>query len=336
MAAMALSRTAPRRAPALVSAAVAGGASLVGTGLPAFAAAAPAVTTHAAATSTLITVTVDTVPVLSVNAFQGSYATSTVAQNGGDNTASGASDPSGVLDRITLDQPAQSKTHSDPAKNWADAQPAVEYTLHGKKLYSISSVDAHAECTPSRQGANTYVHTAPDSLTVLGTKVGTGNTMVPVTGAQLGVSAVDHGSLDVSYTTTATSTHAYMDLGISGVFYDHAGRQLYSGPLQKLRLGDVQVACQSSAVTTSAPTSASGATHAPHKAGHSGYTQGNAKSEPGPAAPENGPLLPAANAANATASGASDGSLWWALLSVLGLGGGVGLYLATRQRGRHQ
>ncbi|WP_370346292.1 hypothetical protein [Catenulispora sp. EB89] len=391
---MALSRTVPPRALALVSAAAVGGTALVGGGLAAHAATAQSVSrtasvatataaaagTHAAA-STLITVTVDSVPALSVNAFQGSYATSTVAQNGGDDSADGTQDPTGVLDRITLDQPAQSKSHSDPAKNWADTQPAVEYTLHGKKLYAISSVETHAECVPSSsQGANTYVHTAPDSVTVLGTKVGTGKTTVPVTGAQLGVTSVDHGSLEVTYATTAmqgqqtdaTSAHAHLDLSISGVFYDSAGKQLYSGPLQKLRLGDVQVACQSSGtVTTPMPTptpttgsSAPGSSPvnvgdpqtpgpaAPstmrdarnpaayvtpsHSARHGKHSKGGAKGEPGPAAPENGPALPAANVAKATASDGGDGSLWWALLSVLGLGGGAGLYVATRRRGRHQ
>ncbi|WP_370380800.1 hypothetical protein [Catenulispora sp. GAS73] len=389
---MALSRTAAPRALALVSAAAAGGTALIGAGLAAHAAAAQSVPrtvsvagaaaagTHAAA-STLITVTVDSVPALSVNAFQGTYATSTVAQNGGDDSADGTQDPTGVLDRITLDQPAQSKTHSDPAKNWADAQPAVEYTLHGKKLYAISSVDAHAECVPSSsQGANTYVHTSPDSVTVLGTKVGTGKTTVPVTGAQLGVTSVDHGSLEVTYSTTAmqgqqtdaTSAHAHMDLSISGVFYDSAGKQLYSGPLQKLRLGDVQVACQSSGTVTTptpTPTLTTGASTpgsppanvgvpqtpgpaapstmrdarnpaayvAPsHSSPHGKHAKGNGKGEPGPAAPENGPALPAANVAKATASDGGDGSLWWAALSVLGLGGGTGLYVATRRRGRHQ
>ena len=376
MAAMALSRTAPPRALALLAAAAAGGTALVGAGLVASAAASAQATSSHAAVSTLITLTVDSVPALSLNAFQGSYATSTVAQNGGDASA-GPQDPAGVLDRITLDQPAQSTAHSDPAKNWADAQPAVEYLLHGKKLYSISSVDAHAECTPTSQGANTYVHTAPSSVTVLGTTVGTGKTTVPVTGAQLGVAGVDHGSLDVSFSTTASqsqqastsSGHAHMDLSISGVFYDSAGKQLYSGPLQKLRLGDVQTTCQNAGATTPAPTSSSsgsaaaGSTsagagshpqmpgpaapstlknnqaafaHAPQKAQHSGHLRGNAKGEPGAAIPEDGPKLPAANAASTTASGGSDGSLWWALLSVLALGGGVGLYAATRRRGRHQ
>jgi hypothetical protein len=389
MSGMALSRTAPPRALALVSAAAAGGTALAGAGPAAHAAAAQSLATRTAATatatathaaaSTLITVTVDSVPALSVNAFQGTYATSTVAQNGGDDSADSSQDPTGVLDRITLDQPAQSKTHSDPAKNWADAQPAVEYTLHGKKLYAISSVDAHAECVPSSaQGANTYVHTAPDSVTVLGTKVGTGKTTLPVTGAQLGVASVDHGSLEVAYSTTAmqgeqadaASAHAHMDLSISGVFYDSAGKQLYSGPLQKLRLGDVQVACQSSGtVTTPTPTPTTGSSapgspsvsvgdpqtpgpaapstlrdardpaayvSPPRTARHGTHPKGNAKGEPGPAAPENGPALPAANVAKATASDGGDGSLWWALLSVLGLGGGAGLYFATRRRGRHQ
>jgi hypothetical protein len=379
MAAMALSRTAPPRALALLAAAAAGGTALAGAGLVASAAAsAQAIGTHAAV-STLITVTVDSVPALSLNAFQGSYATSSVAQNGGDGSA-GTQDPTGVLDRIALDQPAQSTTHSDPAKNWADAQPAVEYMLHGKKLYSVSAVDAHAECTPTSQGASTYVHTAPNSVTVLGTTIGTGKTTMPVTGAQLGVAGVDHGSLNVSYTTTATqgqqasttSAHAHMDLSISGVFYDSAGKLLYSGPLQKLRLGDVQTTCPSAGAATPAPTpsSASGSVaagstsasadgdpqmpgpaapstlkndpdpaayaHAPQKARHNGHPRGNAKEEPGAAAPEDGPKLPAANAASTTASSGGDGSLWWALLSVLALGGGVGLYFATRRRGRHQ
>ncbi|WP_370364685.1 hypothetical protein [Catenulispora sp. GP43] len=386
---MALSRTAPPRALAPLAAAAATvvcAAALAGAGLPASAAAmaataATAATTPRAAASTLVTVTVDSIPALSLNAFQGSYATSTVAQNGGDASADGTQDPAGVLDRITVDQPAQSKTHSDPAKNWADAQPSVEYTLHGKKLYAISSVDAHAECTPSSQGANnTYVHTAPTSVTVLGTSVATGKTTLPVTGAQLGMTSVDHGSLDVSYTTTATqaqqtaatSAHAHLDLSISGVFYDSAGKQLYSGPVQKLRLGDVQVACQSSGATTPAPTPTAGTSSAPgspaastpsdgqqaagpavpstlkgapgpaayvpspHSVRHSGHLRGGAKSEPGPAAPENGPMLPAAKAASTSASDGGDASLWWALLSVLALGCGTGLYFATRRRGSHQ
>lgn len=381
MSGMALSRRVPPRALALVATAAQGFAIST-----AATAASAAGATHAA-TSTLITLTVDSVPTLSLDAFQGSYATSSVTQNGGDASADAAQDPSGVLDRITLDQPAQSKTHSDAAENWADAQPAVEYTLHGKKLYSISSVDAHAECAPSAsasssssssQGANTYVHTAPDSVTVLGTKVGTGKTTLPVTGAQLGVATVDHGSLEVTYTTTAMqgqqtdapSAHAHMDLSISGIFYDSTGKQLYSGPVQKLRLGDVQVACQNS-VTTPTPTSTTGSSassvpsvsagspqapgpaapstvrngisqnpaayvSSPQKPRHGKHPKGNAKGEPGPVAPENGPALPAANAAKATTSGGDDASLWWALLSVLGLGGGTGLYLATRKRGRHQ
>jgi hypothetical protein len=165
-----------------------------------------------------------------------------------------------------------------------------------------------------------------------------------------------------------------MDLSISGVFYDSAGKQLYSGPVQKLRLGDVQTTCQSAGATTPAPTpsSASGSgsvaasstsasahgdpqmpgpaapstlkdeqdpaayVHAPQKAQHNGHPHGNAKGEPEAAAPKDGPKLPAANAASTTASGGSDGSLWWALLSVLALSGGAGLYLATRRRGRHQ
>lgn len=379
MAAMALSRTVRPRALALLPAVAAGGAALVGAGLPTSAAAAAAAASHAAA-STLITVTVDSVPALSLNAFQGSYATSTLAQNAGDGSAEGAQDPNGVLDRITLDPPTQSKIHSDPSKNWADAQPAVEYTLHGKKLYAVSSVDTHAECTPSGQGVNTYVHTAPNSVTVLGTNVGAGKTTMAVTGAQLGVAGVDHGSLDVSYTTTATqgqqaagtSARAHMDLTISGVFYDSQGKQLYSGQLQKLRLGDVQVACQNSGTATPAPTpttavtvaSSSGGSvdgvgdpsapgpaapstlkgepdpaaymHSPHQARQNGQVRGNAKDEMGPAVPENGPALPAENAAKSSTSGGTDGSLWWALLSVLGLGGGTALYFATRRRGRHQ
>ncbi|MBS2533510.1 hypothetical protein KGQ20_12075 [Catenulispora sp. NF23] len=391
---MALTRTVPPRAVALVSAAAAGGTALVGTGLPVTAAATPngtaaanAATTHAAA-STLITLTVAGVPTLSLNAFEGSYATSTMAQNGGDNSADGSQDPTGVLDRVTLDQPAQSKTHSDPAKNWADAQPAVEYSLHGKKLYSISSVDSHAECVPASTGATTYVHTAPDSVTVLGTNLTTGKTTLPVTGAQLGVTGVDHGSLEVTYSTTAaqeqqtsaTSAHAHLDLSISGVFYDKAGKQLYSGLVQKLRLGDVQVACQSSGTASPSPTPSptgtqptpgspitvagnppvapgpgvgpegpavvegedggpDSATYVPaaHQGRHSAHKRSRSKSEPGAGGPAEGPALPAANVSKAVAPDNGDGSIWWALLSVLGLGGGTGLYFATRRgRGRHQ
>jgi hypothetical protein len=379
---MALSRTVRPRAAALVVAAVAGGTALVGAGVPAGATASPAAPAHAAA-STLISVTITAVPALSVTAFQGTYATSTLTQNGGDGSADGT-DPNGVLDRITLDRPAQSKTHSDPAKNWADAVPAVEYALHGKKLYAISSVDAHAECATSSPAPapTTYVHTTPDSVSVLGKSIASGKTTVPVTGAQLGVTSVDHGSLDVTYSTATTqeqqtsavSAHAHLDLTISGTFYDSSGKQLYSGPVQKVRLGDVQAACQSSGATTpstSAPTPASStpisgmpgmpAPGSPsamahdsstaaetvdpavvgqpqsHHAHHVVKPRKSAMNEPGSAAPQAGPMLPAANAAHTTAASGGGGvPIWWVLVSVLTVASGVGLYFATRRRGSHQ
>jgi hypothetical protein len=377
MSGMALTHTAPPRAVALASAAAAAGVALAGAGplAPATASAAAVQpgTPHAA-TSTLLTLTTNSVPALSVPAFQGSYATTGLAQNGGDTAADATHDPDAVLERITLDQPAQSKTHSDAGKNWADAQTAVEYSLHGKKLYSIAAVEARAECTSSPLAATTYVHTDPESVNVLGTGVTIGKTTIPVTGAQLGVAAVDHGSLSVTYTRaaaqeeqTATITaRAHLDLSISGTFYDSKGKQLYSGPLQNLRIADVQATCQASPTAPPSPTTAPPSTPgsrsanpasspaqgpaqpstlkgapipaalnapAPHHVNHAVDQRSGADNQPG--TPENGPMQPAQNTARTTPE-SSNASLWWAVLSVLGLGGGVGLYLATRRRGQHQ
>ncbi|MBW8803975.1 MAG: hypothetical protein JF587_08965 [Catenulisporales bacterium] len=333
------------------------------------AAAAPA----NAATSTLISVTIDRVPALKLHAFHGTFAASAVAQNDGDDAADTAQDPAGVLRYVTIDDSAQSKTHSDPAKTWARSQVSPSYSRHGKQIYTIGSLDSYADCTSA------YVH--EDGVKVLGTTVPAGKeTAVPVTGSQLGVRGVDHGTLDVTYTTTAASGHAHLDLTITGSFYNSAGRELYSGPVQKARFGDVQVTCASSTPTSSSsstappspttptsPTATAGSNDAagsaepgdsddpapeppkPVSSGDSSEPQAEGGSTPRhrshhvahpagasstPAASGNGPMQPAAK--TAAPRHRSGTSVWWMVLSGLGLGGGILLYFATRRRGGHQ
>ncbi|MFL6114666.1 MAG: hypothetical protein ACJ786_25425, partial [Catenulispora sp.] len=110
----------PWRTGALAAAASAGGVAIAGAGLLVPGKSAQAVTD--VATSTLVNLTIDNVPALGLTAFHGTYATSGVAQNGGDDAADTSQDPNGVLQHLTISGPAQSKTHSDPVKNWAQAQ----------------------------------------------------------------------------------------------------------------------------------------------------------------------------------------------------------------------
>ncbi|NUP45843.1 MAG: hypothetical protein HOW97_00800 [Catenulispora sp.] len=374
----------------LASAAAAGGVAIASAGLLIPDQSAQAATN--VATSTLINLTVDHVPALGLTAFQGTYATSGVPQNGGDDAADTAQDPDGVLKHITVTGPAQSKTHSDAVKNWAQSQlvsaigtkspaaPPVAYFMNGKQIYSIGSLDSYAECTlpPTGPYALAYVHTDANAVNVLGTTIPAGKTTtVPVTGAQIGVPSVDHGSLQATYTTTATpaqqtagatSAHAHLDLSFSGTFYDAAGKQLYSGPIQKVRFGDVLATCENAGPTpptssttptspttpttptttpttptspTTPPTSPApttptsppgppASTSSPRHPHHSAHTHGG-----GPSSPENGPMQPAGQTRTLPNTGGGP-SGWWAALSVVGLGTGVLLFFATRRRGKHQ
>ncbi|MFL6114799.1 MAG: LPXTG cell wall anchor domain-containing protein [Catenulispora sp.] len=338
----------------LPSLAIVGAALLLPGGVAQAAAAAPA----DAATSTLISVTMDRVPALGLRAFHGTFATSAVAQNNGDDAADTTQDPARVLRRITINSSAQSRTSSDPAKTWARAQLSAAYSLHGKQIYSVDALDSYADCTSE------YVH--EDGVQVLGTAIPAGKTTaVPVTGSQIGVRDVDHGTLNVTYTTIAASGHAHLDLVITGSFYSSAGRELYSGPMQKVRFGDVQVACASSTPATPAaptvtvtvndpadptdaadpaapknpqPVSSGDAPEPARRAStplpHSHHTSPPQGASSDPAASGNGAMRPAAQSAALPRS--SDISVWWMVLSGLGLAGGILLYFATRRRGGHQ
>lgn len=333
--------------------------------LPPGAAQAAATASPDAATSTLVSVTIDGVRALRLRAFHGTFATSAVAQNDGDDAADTAQDPAGVLRYVAVNGAAQSKTHSDPAKTWARSQLAPAYSLHGKQIYTIGSLDSYADCTSA------YVH--EDGVKVLGTAVPAGKTTaVPVTGSQIGVRGVDHGTLDVTYTTTAASGHAHLDLDITGSFYNSAGRELYSGPVQNARFGDVRVTCADSPSASSSPSTAptpptaatspavtvtvtsngpaaanlpeptspadslesaaKGGSAPRHRSAHTSHPYDASSS--GPPAAGNGSMQPAAKATAPPAG--KDVSVWWMALSGLGLGGGALLYFVTRRRGEHQ
>ncbi|MFD0639049.1 LPXTG cell wall anchor domain-containing protein [Catenulispora yoronensis] len=362
----------PWRTGALAAAAAAGGVAIASAGL--LLPGRPAAAAADVATSVLVNLTIDDVPALGLTAFHGTYATSGIPQNGGDHAADPAQDPDGVLQHITIAGPASSKTHSDPVKNWAQSQliaaigtsqppppPPVMYFMNGTEIYTIASLDSYAECTSPPVGpyALAYVHTDANAVNVLGTIVPEGTTVsIPVTGAQIGVPTVDHGTLSAQYTTTAdppqqtagaTSAHAHMDLVLSGTFYDVAGTQLYSGPVQQARFGDVTATCQGSEPTTSStsvptttpvtppttPTSASPPpttpptpptpttvpTSKPHPPHHSSPSPGGGgQTRPAGTLPDTG--------------GGSSG--WWMALSAIGLGAGTMLlFLATRRHGKH-
>ncbi|NUR60654.1 MAG: hypothetical protein HOV87_18630 [Catenulispora sp.] len=257
----------PWRTGLLAAAASAGGVAIAGAGLVLPSESAQAVTN--VATGTLVNLTTDAVPPLGLSGFHGAAATSGLAQNGGDNAADTSQDPDGVLKHLTINGPAQSKTHADPVKNWAKAQmvSAAASFSSGKQLYTIASLDSYAECTspPTGPSAMAYVHADADAVKVLGTTIPAGKTTaVSVTGAQLGVTGVDHGSLRVAYTTTATpavqtagvtSAHAHLDLTIAGTFYDAGGKEIFNGQVQKVRFGDVSATCENSAPTPPSSTS---------------------------------------------------------------------------------
>jgi hypothetical protein len=375
------SRTAPwspRTRAAVSTAAATASAAVAGFF---FAASAGALT--GAATSTLVSLTISDVPALHLTAFQGSYGTSGVPELGGEN-AGDSSDPDGVLTHVTLSGPGVSRTSSSSGKNSAQAQfpgatgaspkqPPSPFILklNDRTLFQIGSMDSYSECTPPPvgPGALAYVHIDATSLKVLGKTVAVGRTSIPVTGTEIGVPAVATGTVTVVYKQVATppaqtagvsTATAHIDLTFSGTFQDSGGKQVYSGPMERLTLGTVRVTCPGVVPTTPAsPSPASAPTPSPPAdptaptgpptaatTDPSGPTT-HAPAQPRPSGPPGPPTGSDGGSGGAggggTRGGASGGvpktagpSGWWPVMSGLGLAAGGGLFATTRRRGRHQ
>ncbi|MYT78032.1 hypothetical protein YW3DRAFT_01080 [Streptomyces sp. MnatMP-M77] len=214
------------------------------------------------ANSILADLTISNVPPAGLDAFSGTFGTAGSPPNGGLDNGD-LSDPSGVLDYLTVRGQAVARTSAEPEKNWAQAQASgFTLSLNDRDFLSVGSLDAYTECIPAPIGplALAYARTDSNTIGVLGRQVPTGTTQLEVTGAELGTDEVSTATLTVQYEQIEdpagggyqpqTSARAGLDITISGNLRDENGQELYDGPLVDVELGHVDVTC---AGTTSPP-----------------------------------------------------------------------------------
>ncbi|MFJ6489076.1 hypothetical protein [Streptomyces californicus] len=215
------------------------------------------------ATSVLADLTISDVPAAGLDAFNGVFGTAGSPPNGGLDNGD-LSDPSGVLNYLTVRGQAVARTNAEAAKNWAQAQASgFTLSLNERNFLAVGSLDAYAECIPAPIGplALAYARTDSNTINVLGRQVPTGTTQIEVTGAELGAAGVSTATLTIQYDQFEDpsgggyqpqgSARAGLDITISGVLRDEEGRELYNGPLIDVELGHVDVTCDG---TTSPPT----------------------------------------------------------------------------------
>lgn len=222
------------------------------------------------ATSVLADLTISDVPAAGLDAFNGVFGTAGSPPNGGLDNGD-LSDPSGVLNYLTVRGQAVARTNAEAAKNWAQAQASgFTLSLNERDFLAVGSLDAYAECIPAPIGplALAYARTDSNTINVLGRQVPTGTTQIEVTGAELGAAGVSTATLTIQYDQIEdpsgggyqpqSSARAGLDITISGVLRDEEGQELYDGPLVDVELGHVEVTCDgttSPPVTTPPPTS---------------------------------------------------------------------------------
>lgn len=219
------------------------------------------------ATSTLADLTVSDVPVAGLTAFHGVFGTAGSAPDAGLDEGD-FSDPSGVLQHLTVHGNGVALTDAEPEKNYAQAQ-ASGFTLALTRpdFLSVGSLDSYTECLPAPVGplALAYAHTDSDEIDVLGHEVPPGTTRLDVTGAELGVDSVSTATLTVVYDRfedpsggayqPVSSARAGLDITITGTFRDTDGAVAYDGPVTRLELGHVAVTCEAPTPTdTGTPT----------------------------------------------------------------------------------
>ncbi len=215
------------------------------------------------ATSVLADLTISDVPAAGLDAFNGVFGTAGSPPNGGLDNGD-LSDPSGVLNYLTVRGQAVARTNAEAAKNWAQAQASgFTLSLNERNFLAVGSLDAYAECIPAPIGplALAYARTDSNTINVLGRQVPTGTTQIEVTGAELGAARRQHGHPHHPVRPVrgplgrrlpaAELRPRTLDITISGVLRDEEGQELYDGPLVDVELGHVEVTCDG---TTSPPT----------------------------------------------------------------------------------
>ncbi|MBW4716803.1 LPXTG cell wall anchor domain-containing protein [Saccharothrix obliqua] len=195
--------------------------------------------------ATLVRLTVDNVPALGLTAYHGVYGGASspgFGLDGGD-----FSDPDGVLDRITI-ATKTTRTESSAARDWAQAQVTdLDIPYNGRSLLNVASFDSHAECVrpPGSPSAFAYNRSDSDAITVAGKRVGLGETVVPVHGADYDMSELGEGKLTVTVERhedpaergPSGAASAWLNIAISAEFGAYTGRVL------DVRLGEVHANC---------------------------------------------------------------------------------------------
>lgn len=245
---------------------------LAGTALTGVAALGPAATVARAASAPsasaqLVDLQLSPVPELDVTAFSGSYKNSQLTAVGED--SAGDADPAGVLHYVEIEGEQQSQTRITTTDALArtnatalDVNVAVPHFI-SMPPGQVATLSTSAQCqrAPYTAAALAQAHTAGDQITVLGTPVRAGMpTDIQATGAQLGhPGTVGHGVVHVDFTLHADpaapaaqrSAEAWVQIDVDVTLFAPDGTPGYTGPMMRLRLGDVSVLCDDTTPTSS-------------------------------------------------------------------------------------
>ncbi|WP_169807813.1 DUF7927 domain-containing protein [Actinomadura hibisca] len=189
------------------------------------------------------------IPGLGQSGFSGAWGTGRTGASGGNQSVDYSDDPDGVGAYANLANPSGSTSGDAPTEAWdAVSDPnvlKVKLTPGGPDLLDIPALHTYARCQPPHAPQTQNFVTAP---TVAGQAIKSGTTRISVAGNQLGLSGVADGDLTVTMkqienVTPDVYAESRVEITITGVLRDSAGRQVYSGPLLKAVLGDVKARC---------------------------------------------------------------------------------------------
>ena len=331
---------------------------------PATPAAAAAAAGGQSSSAQLVRLDISNVPPLQASLFHGVYGTADSPVVGAPDDPGNFSDPDGVLNHLSVDGAVVTRSSNNTAKVYGQTlNSGMSLYFHSDPFVevrpvagSVATLDTYAECTPPPVGpyALAYARTAGNQIMVAGRTVRVGTTTLNVTGADLNEpTTLGNSTLTVSYlphevpstggqTPGVYQAEAWIDIKVTGVLNDTAGKQVYSGPIVDLRLGEVHASCLQMTSPTPSPSPSGSKTPTPSPSPSRTHTPTPSPSEsitPSPTSPTGTPNPSPSPTLPDTGAGSTAGNGPFAATALALLTGGLAVVCATtglsRRRRRH-
>ena len=312
----------------------------------------------------LVRLDISNVPPLQASLFHGVYGTADSPVVGAPDDPGNFGDPDGVLAHMSVDGAVVTRSSNNTAKVYGQTlNSGMSLYFHSDPFVeirpvagSVATLDTYAECTPPPVGpyALAYARTAGNQIMVAGRTVNVGTSTLNVTGADLNEpTTLGDSTLTVSFlphevpstggqTPGVYQAEAWIDIKVTGVLNDTAGKQVYSGPIVDLRLGEVHASCLQMTSPTPSPSPTESKTPTPSPSPSRTHTPTPSPSEsvtPSPTSPTGTPNPSPSPTLPDTGSGSTAGNGPFAATALALLAGGLAVVCATtglsRRRRRH-